>query len=78
MNWWHKNPLEACAWFEEKFPERREWLRVQKINDSGLGTISIIWLEEWKDELTRLSRLSATAIAKWQKEQIDEEIHDWI
>lgn len=26
LNWWHKNPIEATAWFREKFPERYEYL----------------------------------------------------
>lgn len=26
MNWWHKNPREAAAWFNEKFPERAKYL----------------------------------------------------
>ena len=31
INWWHKNPIEASAWFKEKYPElaktlkRRTW-----------------------------------------------------
>lgn len=27
INWWHKNPLEASKWFEEKFPERYKYLQ---------------------------------------------------
>ena len=30
MNWWHKNPLEASAWFEKKFPERAKYLNAHK------------------------------------------------
>ena len=26
INWWHKNPIEAAEWFQEKFPERAEYL----------------------------------------------------
>lgn len=26
IQWWHKNPLEAQAWFKRKFPERFEYL----------------------------------------------------
>lgn len=26
LNWWHKNPIEATAWFREKFPDRYEYL----------------------------------------------------
>ena len=28
--WWHKNPLEASAWFAEKFPERLVYLEENK------------------------------------------------
>lgn len=27
LYWWHKNPLEAAAWYEEKFPGRYAELR---------------------------------------------------
>mgnify|MGYP001578073497 CR=1 FL=1 len=27
INWWHKNPLEASAWFENKWPGRYKELR---------------------------------------------------
>jgi hypothetical protein len=27
FNWWHKNPFEASEWFEEKFPDRFEYLQ---------------------------------------------------
>lgn len=26
LNWWHKHPVEAGAWFTDKFPERWEYL----------------------------------------------------
>jgi len=26
MNWWHKNPLEADAWFREAFPKDHKYL----------------------------------------------------
>lgn len=26
FNWWHKNPVKACEWFKEKFPDRYEYL----------------------------------------------------
>lgn len=31
INWWHKHPLEAGRWFEEKFPDRYEYLQSQKL-----------------------------------------------
>lgn len=30
LYWWHLNPIEATAWFEAKFPERAENLRLLK------------------------------------------------
>ena len=27
INWWHKHPIEAGAWFTDKFPERWEYLK---------------------------------------------------
>lgn len=30
IGWWHKNPLEASAWFKEKFPDRYEYLQKNK------------------------------------------------
>ena len=30
INWFHKNPLEAAAWFKEKFPERALYLEQNK------------------------------------------------
>lgn len=27
MNWWHKHPIEAGAWFTDTFPERWEYLK---------------------------------------------------
>lgn len=30
FRWWHKNPLEAQAWFKEKFPERFEYLMANR------------------------------------------------
>jgi 5-methylcytosine-specific restriction endonuclease McrA len=28
--WWHKEPLEAAAWFEERWPDRYEYLRAKR------------------------------------------------
>ena len=30
INWWHKNPLESAEWFKSKFPERWEYLQLNK------------------------------------------------
>ena len=27
INWWHKHPLEAAKWFEDKFPDRFKYLK---------------------------------------------------
>ena len=27
LSWWHKNPLEAAEWFNEKFPDRYFYLK---------------------------------------------------
>ena len=29
LNWWHKNPIEASAWFKEKYPERAKYLKLR-------------------------------------------------
>ena len=31
LYWWHRNPLEAWEWFENKFPDRTEYLRKERI-----------------------------------------------
>jgi len=28
LNWWHKNPIEASEWFNEKYPERAKKLKL--------------------------------------------------
>ncbi len=30
INWWHKHPLEAAAWFEATFPERAAYLKANE------------------------------------------------
>lgn len=32
LNWWHKNPREATKWFNEKFPDRAEFIDANKHN----------------------------------------------
>lgn len=27
LNWWHKNPIEASIWFQQKFPTRHTYLQ---------------------------------------------------
>lgn len=42
LNWWHKNPMEAAAWFSEKFPERWEYLQANR----GIQKFAQFELEE--------------------------------
>lgn len=42
INWWHKNPVEASAWFAEKFPDRLIYLQAQR----GVYKFSLGELEE--------------------------------
>ncbi len=41
INWWHKNPMEAAAWFEDRFPDRWAYLQEQR----GTYKFSLIELE---------------------------------
>lgn len=51
FHWWHKNPLEAQAWFAEKFPDRYEYLMQRKEEHMKL---TVIWLEEKIEEYKKL------------------------
>lgn len=42
INWWHKNPMEAAAWFQNKYPER--WGYLQK--ERGTYKFTLTELEE--------------------------------
>jgi 5-methylcytosine-specific restriction endonuclease McrA len=33
INWWHKNPIEAAAWFMKRFPER--WEKIKDLPRCG-------------------------------------------
>ena len=48
MNWWHKNPMEAAAWFEKTFPER--WKKISKM--PRLRRYDVESLQEILEELT--------------------------
>lgn len=52
INWWHKNPREASAWFQEKFPDRWEYIQanrgIQKFTISELQDI-LLKLKEFID-----------------------------
>lgn len=49
INWWHKNPMEAAKWFEERFPERWAYLQANR----GIQKFSLIDLEELLDGLQK-------------------------
>lgn len=44
--WWHKNPMEAAAWFAQKFPERWAYLQANK----GIKKFTIFELLEMRDK----------------------------
>ena len=46
INWWHKSPLEATEWFNEKWPGRYQELRKQA--DEKLKHI-VNWEQEWNE-----------------------------
>jgi 5-methylcytosine-specific restriction endonuclease McrA len=31
INWWHKNPLKATEWFEDKFPKRNLYIKSMEL-----------------------------------------------
>lgn len=39
INWWHKNPMDAYAWFSDKYPERWDYLQQER------GTYKFSFLE---------------------------------
>ena len=45
INWWHKNPLEASKWFQEKFPGR--WEQLQRIPDLKMSVTDLEELRDW-------------------------------
>lgn len=42
LNWWHKNPMEAAAWFQDKFPDRWKHLQAKR----GMYKFTLTELEE--------------------------------
>lgn len=32
FHWWHKDPIEASEWFEEKFPGRAAYLNAKRVD----------------------------------------------
>lgn len=54
LYWWHKNPLEAARWFNEKFPDRAKYLD----ENTGIKKFYDEELMELKQNLTmRLNEL---------------------
>lgn len=47
LNWWHKNPMEAAAWFSEAFPDRWEYLQ----RNRGIKKFTLTELEELEESL---------------------------
>ena len=42
LQWWHKNPIEASAWFEKKFPDRAAYLEANR----GIKQMKLLdWLQ---------------------------------
>jgi|TARA_R100001015_G_C4623220_1_gene180923 hypothetical protein len=41
LSWWHKNPLEAAEWFNEKFPDRYFYLK--EIAKKKLKYLQLLW-----------------------------------
>ncbi len=33
--WWHKNPLEASAWYKKAYPKNAEYLRKKSMENTG-------------------------------------------
>jgi len=50
LRWWHKNPLDATAWFKKKFPLRYKYLQKRKIEIQKMGSVKTYELEEWLKE----------------------------
>jgi hypothetical protein len=50
---WHKNPLEASDWFEEKRPWRREILQQRSIEYSKMWSIEYEWIENQNRNLKK-------------------------
>lgn len=42
LYWWHKNPLEAHEWLEEKYPGRTDQLRLMAATASKLDIYSLV------------------------------------
>ena len=36
LHWWHKNPLEASAWYKKKYPANAKYLKRKALENTGL------------------------------------------
>jgi hypothetical protein len=50
--WWHKHPLEAAAWFKEKYPGRAERLRLMA-QDTNLPKVDFVVLKPVFEKLVK-------------------------
>jgi len=48
LYWWHKNPIEAAAWFSGVFPEQHAWALEQKKRPGKVPTKETV-LQWWKE-----------------------------
>ena len=46
LSWWHKNPLEAAEWFNEKFPDRYFYLKEIAKKKIKIPTVVLAELHE--------------------------------
>ena len=65
LNWFHKNPIEAAAWFRGKFPDRYEYLfgkprQIRKITVPEYQAL----IEEYTNKLKEYESLSQRRKAK--------------
>ena len=58
INWWHKHPIEAGAWFTDTFPERWEYLKalhIQRLKPPREDEL-VEKIEHYKTEVARLKQ----------------------
>lgn len=54
LYWWHKHPIEAGAWFTDKFPHRWVYLEEKYNQNEKGGSIPIWWYEEQIEHYTKV------------------------
>jgi hypothetical protein len=50
-DWWHGEPTESGAWFEDRYPDRLEYLDAMVVAHQGMGTLHVHELLEILDQL---------------------------